>query len=41
MPAFYSAPSLGNDKQFEDAGGRLAPVQIRQIVSFLQTIQEE
>ncbi len=41
MPAFYTAPALGNDKKFEAAGGRLTPVQIRQVIYFLQSIQEE
>ncbi len=40
MPAFYIAPMLGNDYDFEDSAGRLAPFQIEQIIRFLETIQE-
>lgn len=40
MPAFYIAPMLGNDDDFEDSAGRLSPDQIEQIISFLETIQE-
>jgi mono/diheme cytochrome c family protein len=41
MPAFYVAPMLGNDKEFEDNAGRLSPFQIGQIIRFLETIQEQ
>jgi hypothetical protein len=41
MPAFYVAPMLGNDDDFEDNAGRLSPVQIEQIIRFLETIQEQ
>jgi mono/diheme cytochrome c family protein len=40
MPAFYIAPVLGNDKEFESSAGRLSPAQIRDVISFLTTIQE-
>jgi len=40
MPAFYNAPVFGNDDDFESSAGRLSPAQIREIVSFLRTIQE-
>lgn len=41
MPAFYDAPVFGHDKEFEDSAGRLSPQQIRNIIAFLVTIQEQ
>jgi mono/diheme cytochrome c family protein len=41
MPAFYDAPVFGHDKEFEDSAGRLSPQQIREIIAFLVTIQEQ
>ena len=41
MPAFYDAPVFGHDKEFEESAGRLSPQQIRNIIAYLQTIQEQ
>jgi mono/diheme cytochrome c family protein len=41
MPAFYVAPFLGQDEEFENSAGRLSPAQIRNIISFLVTMQEQ
>lgn len=41
MPAFYNAPVFGNDKEFEESAGRLSPQQIKDVVAFLVTIQEQ
>ena len=41
MPAFYDAPVFGHDKDFEDSAGRLSPQEIRNIIAFLETIQEQ
>lgn len=41
MPAFYDAPVFGHDKEFEASAGRLSPQQIRNIIAFLVTIQEQ
>jgi mono/diheme cytochrome c family protein len=41
MPAFYNAPVFGHDKDFEESAGRLSPQQIRDIIAFLVTIQEQ
>ena len=41
MPAFYDAPVFGHDKDFESNAGRLSPAQIRDIIAFLETIQEQ
>ena len=40
MPAFYNAPVFGHDEEFEDSAGRLSPQQIRNIIAYLETIQE-
>jgi mono/diheme cytochrome c family protein len=40
MPAFYDAPVFGHDKDFESNAGRLSPAQIKEIIAFLETIQE-
>jgi mono/diheme cytochrome c family protein len=41
MPAFYDAPVFGHDKNFESNAGRLSPAQIKEIITFLETIQEQ
>ena len=41
MPAFYNAPVFGHDKEFENSAGRLSPQQIKEIIAFLVTIQEQ
>ena len=41
MPAFYNAPVFGHDKEFEESAGRLSPQQIRNIIAYLVTIQEQ
>jgi mono/diheme cytochrome c family protein len=41
MPAFYDAPVFGHDKDFESNAGRLSHAQIKEIIAFLGTIQEE
>ena len=41
MPAFYNAPVFGHDKDFEESAGRLSPQQIRNIIAYLVTIQEQ
>ena len=41
MPAFYDAPVFGHDKGFEESAGRLSPQQIRNIIAYLVTIQEQ
>jgi len=41
MPAFYDAPVFGHDKSFESNAGRLSPAQIKNIIAFLVTIQEQ
>jgi mono/diheme cytochrome c family protein len=41
MPAFYVAPVMGNDEEFEKSAGRLSPKHINQIISFLTTIQKQ
>jgi len=40
MPAFYNAPVFGHNVDFESSAGRLSPAQIKEIISFLETIQE-
>jgi hypothetical protein len=41
MPAFYDAPVFGHDKDFASNAGRLSPAQIKEIIAFLETIQEQ
>jgi hypothetical protein len=41
MPAFYDAPVFGHNDDFESSAGRLSPAQIKEIISFLETIQEQ
>lgn len=41
MPAFYDAPVFGHDADFESSAGRLSPAQIKDIIAYLETIQEQ
>ena len=41
MPAFYIGPVFGRDEDFEDSAGRLSPDDIKKIIAFLETIQEQ